>query len=34
VTVDIEDGEYRVDIERETPTDPADRLTDLFEEIR
>jgi DNA-binding transcriptional ArsR family regulator len=34
VTVDIEDGEYRVDIEHETPTDPADRLTDLFEEIR
>jgi DNA-binding transcriptional ArsR family regulator len=34
VTVDLEDGEYRVAVERETPTDPADRLTDLFEEIR
>ncbi|MFC7138041.1 ArsR/SmtB family transcription factor [Halobaculum litoreum] len=34
VTVDLEDGEYRVSVEREEPTDPADRLTDLFEEIR
>ena len=34
VTVDLEDGEYRVTVERETPTDPADRLTNLFEEIR
>jgi hypothetical protein len=34
VTVDLEDGEYQVTVERETPTDPADRLTNLFEEIR
>ncbi|WP_440991507.1 helix-turn-helix domain-containing protein [Haloarchaeobius baliensis] len=34
VTVDLEDGEYRVSVEREEATDPADRLTDLFEEIR
>lgn len=34
VTVELEDGEYRVTVERETPTDPADRLTELFEEIR
>ncbi|WP_276258779.1 ArsR/SmtB family transcription factor [Haloglomus litoreum] len=34
VTVDLEDGEYHVAVEREPSTDPADRLTDLFEEIR
>jgi hypothetical protein len=34
VTVGLEDGEYHVAVERETPADPADRLTDLFEEIR
>ena len=34
LTVDLNDGEYRVDVEREPPTDPADRLTKLFEEIR
>lgn len=33
VTVELEDGEYRVSVER-TPTDPADRLASLFEEIR
>lgn len=33
VTVELVDGEYRVDVER-VSTDPADRLTDLFEELR
>jgi DNA-binding transcriptional ArsR family regulator len=34
VTVELEDGEYELVVDREPPTDPADRLTDLFEEIR
>jgi DNA-binding transcriptional ArsR family regulator len=33
VSVELIDGEYRVDVDR-VSTDPADRLTDLFEELR
>jgi predicted transcriptional regulator len=33
VTVELTDGTYHVTVERAT-TDPADRLADLFEEIR
>ena len=33
VTVDLEDGEYRIDIERREP-DAADRFTELFEGLK
>lgn len=33
VTVELHDGEFHVAVERERD-DPADRLTDLFEELR
>ena len=33
VSVELVDGDYRIDVER-VSTDPADRLTDLFEELR
>lgn len=33
VSVELVDGDYRIEVER-VPTDPADRLTDLFEELR
>ncbi|WP_435347651.1 ArsR/SmtB family transcription factor [Haloarchaeobius sp. HRN-SO-5] len=32
VTIELDDGEFVVDVERET--DPADRFTSLFEELR
>jgi hypothetical protein len=33
VTVELRDGEFHVTVDRERD-DPADRLTDLFEELR
>lgn len=33
VTVELADGEFRLAVDR-VSTDPADRLTDLFEELR